>query len=271
MDLETLVTTMHMKDCEADVLDLFRRMNIQSDAIIANQTDYNSLKVYEFGNCTVKVINTDTRGSSKNRNIAIGLSTSEYLVFADDDMRFYDGYVEAMEREMASCPFMDSIKFYVETSESSTRKIGWSRPKKRAIATRRSLASSGTHALLIRRSFIFSKGLVFNENFGPGTTDYCGEDTIFLQDIKKRGGRIYETPVYIAEVDQSVSSWFEGHNEKYFVTEGKVIGTIYPLLSRLIVIRSAWRQNRRHLGSYSFFRLLSFYLKGIREVRRNAK
>ena len=269
MDIEVLVTTMHKGDSKDDAYALYKEMNLNSDVIIANQTDFNSYNFFEFEGHRVKFISTSTIGLSKNRNIGLGLATAEYIMFADDDMRFHDDYVPLIEAETCKCPDMDAIKFYVETSTKSTRKIGWSCPDYMCVATRRSLASSGTPALLVRRSFLYSNGMVFNEDFGAGTVDYCGEDTIFLQELKKRKAKVYASPVCLAEVDQSVSSWFEGHNEKYFVTEGKVIGTIYPHLAPLIVVRSAYRQHKRHPGLFTFRKLLAFYMRGIKEAKSN--
>lgn len=271
MNLEVLVTTMHKPNTVDAAVSLYTGMNLSSDAIIANQTDVNSYHVFYHEGRRIKFICTDTRGLSKNRNIGLGVATAEYVLFADDDICFMDGYESMVQNELAACNNADSIKFYVETSSKSTRKIGWGRPLSRSIASRRALASAGTPALLVRRSFIYSKGMVFNEDFGAGTDDYCGEDTIFLQDLKKRGALVYASPACVAEVDQSNSSWFEGHNEKYFVTEGKVIGTIYPHLAPIIVVRSAYRQRKRHPGKFSFGTLYGFYLKGIREAWRNGR
>ena len=65
--------------------------------------------------------------------------------------------------------------------------------------------------------------------------------------------------------NQENSSWFTGHNEKYFVTCGKVIATICPVLCYLIVIRSAYKFSKRDDCDMPFRKILKCYYKGIRE------
>lgn len=55
--LEVLVATMHQTD-----MVLFNRMNIQSDVVIANQTDKNEVVRTEIDGRNVVMVNSDARG-----------------------------------------------------------------------------------------------------------------------------------------------------------------------------------------------------------------
>ena len=128
----------------------------------------------------------------------------------------------------------------------------------------RNMSSSGVWGLVIKFKAQQRCSLHFNENFGPGTDNYCGEDTIFLMEMLKKKIKVYRSPVDIAGIDQTESSWFQGHNERFFTTVGKVLSIIYPRLSYLIVIRSAWKAHRRKDSGMGFWHILKCYYKGIK-------
>ena len=130
-------------------------------------------------------------------------------------------------------------------------------------ATRRNMSSSGVCGLVIKRNVIVEKNLKFNENFGTGTINFCGEDTIFLMDMLNKRISFFRSPVDIAGIDQTESSWFEGYNEKYFITNGRMLKTVFPYLSCLIAIRSAYKFSRRKKCNMKFWGILKLYYKGI--------
>ena len=80
--LEVLVTTMHQKD-----ISKYSEMNLQTDAVIANQADSENFEVCDVKGSTVKFVTTPSRGLSKNRNIAISNlgKDTDIRVFADDE------------------------------------------------------------------------------------------------------------------------------------------------------------------------------------------
>ncbi len=47
-----------------------------------------------------------------------------------------------------------------------------------------------------------------------------GEDTLFLKELIEKGLKLYKSPIRIASVDMSDSTWFKGYNEKYFKDKG---------------------------------------------------
>ena len=94
MKLEVLVTTMHCND-----LSIYKRMNLQTDAIIANQCDNDEVLCEVIDNHNVKMVSTNTRGVSLNRNIAINHSTADYILFSDDDLIFNNGYEKEINDE----------------------------------------------------------------------------------------------------------------------------------------------------------------------------
>lgn len=257
--LEVLVTTMHQSD-----FGKYTQMNLQTDAVIANQTDKNEYAEAEINGNTVKLISTDSRGLSRNRNIALAHANQEsvFIMFSDDDLVFNDGYEQMVLDEFEKHPEAEAIKFNIHDL-SKTRKISMRRIERFEKATRRNMSSSGVCGIVIKRNVLRKHNLHFHENFGAGTENFCGEDTIFLMEMLGKKVRFYRSPVDIAGIDQTVSSWFQGHNARYFTTCGMMLGTIYPVLSYLLVIRSAWKAYRRKTSRMGYFEILACYYRGI--------
>lgn len=259
MAIEILVTTMNQTEFSK-----IEEMNIQSNVIFANQSDRNDYKEIMFNDKTAKMITTTTRGTSKNRNIAISFLNSgkEYIMFSDDDLTFLDGYEKKILEEFVKHPHVDAIKFNLNcTSKNRTLSMKPTETFKRANFA--NITAGGVCGLVIKRDVLVKSNLHFNEYFGPGTKNYCGEDTIFLQEMVRKKIKFYLSPVTIADIDLTESSWFEGYNEKYFNVVGKIFAYIYPKLARLIAIRSAYKFSKRKKCNMRFFDILKYYNQGI--------
>lgn len=262
--LQVLVTTMHQIDFSKLV-----EMNIKSDVVFANQADEFSYISKECDGFKAEMITTPTRGLSKNRNLAIEYSSesADYILFSDDDLVFKDGYEEMILDEFAKHPQAEAIKFNLYNI-SETRKISMKSIDEFKKATRRNVSSSGVCGLCIKRETLIKNNLRFNEFFGTGTENYCGEDTIFLQEMINKKIKFYLSPVEIAGIDQTESSWFKGHDEKYFFVTGMVFATIYPRMAKLLAVRSSYRFSKRKSCNMKFKDILNCYLKGIDAIRK---
>lgn len=261
MGIEVLVTTMHQTNIRK-----YKEMNLQTDAVLANQSDCFGYHEEIIGSATVKMISTVTRGLSRNRNIAMAMSTGDFILFTDDDVRFYNGYAELIEKEFQAHPQAEAIRFDMNTiAISELKDVEMKKIEKEfRPATRRELAQYGVCGLVIRRNVLQKYNMKFNELFGTGTDNYCGEDTIFLQEMLNKGIKFYLSPVCIADIDKSESTWFEGYDEKFFTVAGKVFKKIYPGLAYLLAVRSAYKFHRRQCSDLSFLEILKCYIRGIR-------
>ncbi len=260
MKIEVLITTMHQRDFSK-----YASMNLQTDAVIANQADANSYAQQEINGHTVKLVTTNTRGTSRNRNIALCHATAEYVLFSDDDLVFVDGYEQLIQSVFTNHPEADAIKFNLYNI-SASRKISMRQIEKFEPATRRNMGSSGVWGLVVKRDVLTRNNLFFREDFGPGTDNYCGEDTIFLQKLVNAKIGFFRSPIVIAGIDQTNSTWFEGHNEKYFIVNGKVLASIYPRVAYLLAIRSAYRFSKRTDCKMTFIKILKCYFSGIKSL-----
>ena len=263
MKLQIIVTTMHQND-----FSIIDKMKIVSDVIITNQSDSNSISFKRIKNGEALLVTTTSRGLSRNRNIGIEFlsSNSDYVMFADDDLIFNNEYLTLIEDEFKTHPGADAIKFNL-SNLSTVRKISMSPTTSFKKATRRSVSASGVWGLVIKKSSLIKYNLRFNELFGTGTENYCGEDTIFFQEMINKGIKLYLSPINIAGIDQTESSWFEGYTEKYFKTTGMVLAAIYPMLSYLLALRGAYRFSKRKKCSLNFIQIFKCYLIGIHDYK----
>lgn len=139
MGLQVLVTTMHQSDFSK-----FSQMNLQTDAVIANQTDKNEYIEMQINGNNAKLVSTDTRGTSRNRNIAMAHASqnADYVLFSDDDLIFNDGYEQKIISEFTKHPESEAIKFNIHDL-SKTRKVSMRQIEQFENATRRNMSLSG--------------------------------------------------------------------------------------------------------------------------------
>ena len=244
MKIEILVATMHQKDFSK-----YSEMNLQTDAVIANQSDFCETQETEIKGKKVKLVTTNTRGASTNRNIAISNSTADIIVFSDDDQEFVKDYENKILSAFEHQPDVDAIKFYCESTNPERKK--------------RSIMSAGVHCLAIKRKFLEKNQIGFDETIGPGKKIYCGEDSVFLNDLLKRNCNIYLSPELIGYVHQEESSWFQGINEQFCISTGFVYYKIYGFLAPLFILRRTINTKKRKNCNFPFLKMLFLMLKGL--------
>ena len=205
MKVQVLVTTMHQSD-----LSIYEKMNIQTDAIIANQCNNNGYDETFIKGNLVQFVSTTTRGLSRNRNIALSHCDQniDIVLFLDDDLILEDNYEQVIIDEFNLHPNAEAIKFNIHDL-SEKRKISMKRIEKFEKATRRNMSSSGVCGFAIKIEVLRRLNLFFNEGFGAGTENYCGEDTIFLQTLINKKVKMYRSPLDIAGICQDESTWFK--------------------------------------------------------------
>lgn len=233
MKIEVLCTTMHQNDFSK-----YTEMNLQTDAVIANQADICSFEENVVDGKRVRLVTTDTRGVSINRNIAVLYSDADIIVFADDDQRFVEGYEEIIRTSFEEHPDADAIKFYCE-STNPDRPLSYKKANSFHKAKKRNIMSAGVPGLAIKRDFLIRNNIFFNVNIGPGREIFCGEDSVFINNLLKKKALIYYSPELISYVDQGESSWFKGYDDQFFISCGYIYACIYKFLAPLAIIRRA--------------------------------
>ena len=260
--LQLLVATMNL----TDIIGLCDKMHIASDALIINQSDCVKYECLFYHGYKIECYTFAERGLSRSRNNALLRCTGEILCIADDDMVYTDTYREDIINEFQKHPEADALVFNVTAlnDERSGKPI-----EKYARVGKRESREYGSVHIAIRKRALIGKNVYFNTLFGSGATYSCGEDTLFLKELIEKDLKLYKTPISIASVDMSDSTWFKGYNEKYFKDKGALIEAAYPRCSYLLAILQSVRNSKKSLGSYKkAAKLFSYYTSGIADYRK---
>lgn len=258
MKVEVLVAAMGQHD-----LSLYDRMNLHTDAVIANQCGAWGEISEERNGARVRMLSSNTRGVGKNRNLALSVADGDILVFADDDMIYYDDLVEGVEAAFAAFPKADVIFFgldYTKNGEVFDKR----RHKNGRVRIWDSL-KYGACRLAVRRSAIMRAGISFSTLFGGGTSYGSGEDTLFIRECYRKGLRAYAYDHTLGRTAKDGSSWFAGYNEKYLYDKGAMIAAAFPKAKHLIkwyfILKS------KKLSGFSLGKTRRLINKGIKGFR----
>lgn len=251
-ELQVLVATMGQTDWS-----LLDRMNLQCDAIIANQADREEILTRD----QVKMITTVTRGVGLNRNIALMAADSEIELFADDDVTYYDGMSEAVVQAFRNNPKADVIIFSIDITR------GGQVVEKRHLKPKRlhvwNAMRYGTYTVAVRRECLLRHNITFHQCFGGGCMYGSGEDSLFLKDCFDRGLAVYSCDHVLGTCCKDRSTWFTGHNEKYFYDKGALMRFLFPGMPHLMALYFAIRFKRKtDLGVGKRIRLMMAGVKG---------
>lgn len=237
MNVQVLIATMNQVDHS-----LLDKMNIQTDAIVGNQCDRDSVEKFEYKGHRVSYYNFDERGVGLNRNNTLMRATGDVCLFADDDMVYRDGY----DKEIS-----DIFEKNRDAAVVVFNIIGRKQIKRMSRVWYFNFLRYGTARMAVRLSKIREKGIYFNQCFGGGTEHSHGEDNLFLGDCLKAGLKVYAVPVVLAELtDSRQSSWDNGNKEKYILDQGVLFRTLSRRWWRLLCFQDSLRRHNKY--GYSF-------------------
>ncbi len=235
--LQVLVATMGQTD-----LSLADTMRIQCSAVIANQTDRDMMENLHKPSGDIKMISTMTRGVGLNRNIALMAASAEYLLFADDDMVYYDGMPQAVCAAFEKNPDADVLVFGVDIlQDGQITERRHLKPKRLRVWN---AMRFGTYSIAIRRKSLLKGNITFSQLFGGGCPFSSGEDSLFLKTCFSRGLCVYSDSYVLGTCCKDTSSWFTGYHEKYFYDKGVLLRFLFPKMAYLAAFYFAFRFKR---------------------------
>lgn len=239
MKIQTLAAAIDQTDHA-----LVEKLNIQTDALIGNQCSRTGTETFSYHGHQVTYLHAAERGVGKNRNRLLECAEGDFLILADDDMRFVDGYPAIAAQAVEACA--DADVYIFNLIECHPRRY-----VNREITRvgRRQYARYGAARLMLRRDAIERAGIRFSLEFGGGARYGSGEDTIFLRDCLDKGLKLYAVPYALAEINQEApSSWFTGYNEKFFRDKGALYACLHPRIWPLMAIRFLLVHRKRFQG-----------------------
>lgn len=242
MDVQVLVAAMNQEDYS--ILD---KLNIQSDVIVGNQCEHNSVKEFDYKGHKALFLNFAERGVGLNRNNALMRATGDICLFADDDMVYVDNYAELVKGAFTRHPNADAIIFNL-IENIPTRYI----IKRDGKIGYLNYLRYGTARIAVRLQSVKGRAIYFNQCFGGGTEHSHGEDNIFLTECLKKGLKIYAVPEFIAHLtEERDSTWRCGYGEKYFRDQGELYKAISRRWWRFLCLQDAIRHHKMYNMGWS--------------------
>lgn len=249
MKIQVLVTTMNQKDHN-----LLKKMNINTDAIIGNQCDYNSIENFMYNGNNVIYLNFKEKGVGLNRNNCLMRATGDICLFADDDMIYVNDYSKLVENAFLENPTADVIIFNLAEKEKKRYII-----KKKEKINYLNYLRYGTARIAIKLNSIKNNAIYFNQCFGGGTEHCHGEDNLFLTACLKNGLKIIAVPITIANLtEERESTWNNNDIVKYLKDQGVLYKTISKKFHLLLCLQdSIRRKNYYNMPFWKSFKIMT--------------
>ena len=256
MKIEVLISTMNENS-----IDCYKRFNLETDALIINQTDRNDYEEIDTGDFKVRMISTDTRGIGVSRNLAILNSKADILVFADDDEVFVSGYSKAIRDEFEKHKDVDFFIFktIIYLNGKEIVKVR----EEKDLKLYNSLRYGSVH-FVFKKESIVRNNIFVSTYFGAGTDNGSGEDSLFLRDAIKAKLKLRTSMKLIAKVYNDDSTWFTGFDEKFFYDKGKLSKALFPRTYRLY-IEQFLRRHKEMTENINLKKARMLMLSGARE------
>ncbi len=151
----------------------------ESEFLIANRLD-------------VSYIKSNAKGLTKSRNAILSLCKTEYLLISDDDVKYYDDFIDTILNNINIDS--DLTTFKIMSDDRDFKKYKNKKCKVSYLET----AKISSIEMVFNVKKVTNKKISFDESFGLGSKYPCGEEMIIACDILKKGGAICFIPEYIA-------------------------------------------------------------------------
>lgn len=250
-----------------DPAELPKRMGIEGDALIINQTDHFGYEEHtiETGGRTgtIRCFSFAERGVGLSRNAALMRARGDILLFSDEDIVYDSGYDEKVLAAFTKHPEADFLLFNM--------RVGQARATYHTERFHRvRIWNAGrypTYSFAVRRDKLIPSNVTFSLLFGGGAAYSAGEDSLFLKDCLKYGLKVYAIDVEIGEEKERPSTWFQGYTEKFFFDRGALYHFLYRGLAGVMAFRFLLAHHKTMCGEIPPAKALGIMRKGIRSVK----
>ncbi len=264
MKVCALISCMHKNDCR-----IIEQSNVQSDVVVVNQCDKNSIEKFSFINrkgekCNAVFICTTERGLSRSRNMAIDYAPTDAIcVICDDDEVLENDYSDKILLGYNEEPGCGAALF------SLIRKDGTrTYPTNKYELSFKDVLKANSLQITFKKSEIIKNNIRFDIKMGSGTGNGGGEENKFLLSCRKAGLKLFYFPYTIATVLPGKSQWFTGFNKKFFENHGwaarRLLGAS---LGFIYLFYSTVHLRYRYRDNLSSSQVLFAMLKGYFSIR----
>lgn len=256
MKVQFLVSTMNRENFNF-LYEIFPGKLIENiNAVVINQCTKIKYKepIIKFTN-NITIYSLYDIGLSKSRNLALQKAEADICIITDDDYIYNYNVVDIVRNAYIAIPYADIITFQSLSKETLSPRKKY----KNKIFKHKSyqLSSISSSEVTFRLKSIKKHNIFFDESFGLGTNNLCGEEGIFLMDCYKKGLNIFHYPSFLV-TEPSYTTGFK------IVKRPDIRGKIYKrmfrnkLLLYLIFIYTSLVKYKDYREDYS---ILNYFLK----------
>lgn len=262
MKLQVLVAAVNQ-----EVRQLPGQMNLETDALIANQCGAFGYEEYTYRDHTIKAYSFRETGVGRNRNNALLRAEADICLFSDEDIVLKEGYGELIIKEFAHHPEADLILFNVKVDE---RRATYDNRKYQRIRWY-NYGRYPTYSIAARVEKLRYANVSFSLLFGGGARYSNGEDSLFLHDCLKKGLHLYASPRLIGEETYRESTWFQGYTAKFFTDRGVLYHYLYGHMASLLSLRFLFAHRQDMCREIPLGKAYGLMKQGIREGQRKGQ
>lgn len=252
-----------------DIKNLYKFLNLKTNAIFANQCGENKILELDIDGKNVKVICTDKIGVSVNRNLLLTCATADYNLFIDDDCPLVDDYADKVQA------------FYTKNNANSCVFNGiWSTHNGKLVHYKKTskikrfnqISYAGGPGFTCTKDFTKFNKVKFNEQVGTPNYICAGEDSLFYHDLVKAKTNLYRSSevLFNVAIDETNSSYFEGIDERYVITRGYITKKIHSKLFCIYEYRHIFRFKKQG-SKLSIKEMLKCMKKGAKMYKEENK
>jgi glycosyltransferase involved in cell wall biosynthesis len=184
----------------------------------------------------------DSRGVTKSRNAVLDRARGRFVLFADDDIVFYDEGVRSILDELEANPDLALVLAIAVDEGGRLRKPYPSRPVR---LTRWNSGKAATYEIMLRRDAFARADVRFDESFGAGVDPhFLGDEYILIADAVRAGLECRFLPVVVAVHPRLSSGAGFGTRRDARARSaifGRVFGRTAPIARLAFVLRSPRR------------------------------
>lgn len=224
----------------------------QVPASLLLDTEVESIQRRLRSDPNVIYIESQTQGLTLSRNIALQTCKSQYLLITDDDIWFVDDALSGLSEHLNCCQDVTCHTFESLKEPGVLRAIY---PADKHALNNREILRVASFEMIVDCVLLRKLGVLMREDMGVGAGSdiTMGEETVFLADIQRAGGKVkHHKKILVIHSDVSTGEVVSLQN---IYSKGVIIRRSFSGIMRLkFFIRDAHKiikNKERNIGGWS--------------------
>lgn len=245
-----------------------KRINEEVEIVIISQYEKSPSKKGRLEALkNVNIINSNTKGISKSRNIAIKYCKDDIGLFADDDANYVPGFDEYIKSAFIENPEAAVITFQIKTPEGDFFKKYRSH---KFTHTLFSILRVSSIELAFDGKKINQSNIFFDERFGLGSVFPSGEQPVFMHECRKKGLKAVYMPKPVT-IHPKENSGTDFKNHQNAIAKGAVFQRVFGARSVFFILLFSILKFKMYKQHHSFYSYTKLLLQGRQEVLKPKK